>query len=122
MNNIIVRIALAGVCSLMFACAIHKPLEYETDAVAAVCGASNGELVVVSHMGDTKLVHINLVPSWDQLETYCGVTGGACVYKGKAVSSIYMMQHGNCLHLASHELAHVFDVGNIDIQRGRRRR
>lgn len=129
---------LALAIPFIFGCAIHKPPGYGSDAVTAVCGASNGDTLSVSHMGETRLVTVNLVNSWDELNTHCGVTGGACVYPGrssvmdrlykycmnsggecteikaKAVSRIYMLEGGNCLHLASHELGHVFDVPGLD--------
>ena len=127
---------LALAILFLFGCAIHKPLEYESDAVTAVCGASSGDTFSVSHMDKTRLVTLYLVSTWDELNTHCGVTGGACVYRSAALdklyeyclnsgrecteikaiaaSRIYMLEGGNCLHLASHELGHVFDVQGLD--------
>jgi hypothetical protein len=100
---------------LVAGCAVNRPPEYESAAVTAVCAAESGETVAVSFLGQTKSVTVHKIPSWEQLYSHCGKTGGACVYL--ATNDIYMLDDRRCLSHASHELGHVFGVPGLDIPR-----
>ena len=137
-------LALSLVLLFMSGCVVHKPPEYEAAAVADVCSANSGDTLSVSYLGKTKLVTVDFVRSWDELDAVCGATGGACVHhsapwdalyeyclngggdcgelKAKAASQIYIIEGGNCLNLASHELGHVFGVPGLDTPRVASRR
>jgi len=108
------------VCLTLGGCAgVNRPPEYESPAVKAVCNTKDGESVEVSFKGQTRRVIVDFVPTWDELYTICGDTGGACVNLHNNV--IHMVDDRRCIRYASHELGHVFGVPGLDIPKRRRR-
>ncbi|PLW68407.1 hypothetical protein [Pseudohalioglobus lutimaris] len=96
------------ICLLASGCAVHQPPEYESSAVASICGTEDGGEVSVTYNGEVKRVGVDFVDSWDELYFLCGATGGACTAEGTNV--IHILRDRRCEQHASHELAHIFDV------------
>ncbi|MFT4823985.1 MAG: hypothetical protein ACI9DH_000746 [Halioglobus sp.] len=102
-------------CILLGGCAVNKPPEYSDAAVQAVCAAKDGDTVSVTYKNQVKLVTVDFVPSWEELYSLCGDTGGACV--NMETFEIHMIDDRHCAQRASHELGHVFAVSGMDTYR-----
>lgn len=100
---------------LLSGCAINVPPEYNSPAVDVVCAAKDGETVAVSYRDQTKQVTVDIVPSWEELYSLCGNTGGACV--NVDTYELHMIDDRRCEQHASHELGHVFEVPGVDVVR-----
>jgi hypothetical protein len=104
--------------TLISGCSTSTPPAYDSLAVKTVCDAQDGETVRVNYRGKTKAVTVHKLSSWDELYTTCGDICGACVFLSS--NDIYMVEDGQCLRYASHELGHIFDVKGMDAPAGGR--
>lgn len=100
------------IISLLGGCAVNRAPDYNSSAVTAVCASGDGETVAVSYLNQVGEVTVDFVPSWEELYSLCGNTGGACV--NMATFEIHMIDDRRCVQHASHELGHVFEVKGID--------
>lgn len=102
------RYVILLVCVFLAGCTVNRPPAYDSPAVDIVCAAQDGDTVAVSYLNQTKHVTVDFVPSWEELYTLCGDTGGACV--NMDTYELHMIDDRRCEQHASHELGHVFNV------------